>query len=100
MKPFAIRCGTPDCDWSYKMHGMGEDQLRLCHAEFRKHCMQRHDLQEWDTTPHVHFDQDVAAPPQIGEGRKRGPGKLVTDAHQAWADVARSECCDLLMNRH
>jgi hypothetical protein len=38
------------------MHDMGEDQLRLCYSEFRKHYIQRHDLQEWDTTPHVHLD--------------------------------------------
>ena len=56
MKPFVIRCGTPDCEWGHKMHDMGEDQLRLCYSEFRKHCMQRHDLREWDTTPHVHLD--------------------------------------------
>ncbi len=49
IKPFVIRCGTPDCEWGYKMHDMGEDQLRLCYSEFRKHCMQRHGLQEWDT---------------------------------------------------
>jgi hypothetical protein len=35
------------------MHDMGQDQLRLCYSEFRKHCIQRHDVQEWDTTPHV-----------------------------------------------
>jgi len=27
MKPFVIRCGTPDCDWGHKMYDMGEDQL-------------------------------------------------------------------------
>jgi hypothetical protein len=53
---FVIRCGTPDCDWGHEMHDMGEDRLRLCYSEFRKHCIQRHDLQEWDTTPQVHLD--------------------------------------------
>jgi hypothetical protein len=53
---FVIRCGTPDCDWGKKMCDLGEVQLRLCYSEFRKHCIQRHDLQEWDTTPHVHLD--------------------------------------------
>jgi hypothetical protein len=53
---FVIRCGTPDCDWGKKMCDLGEDQLRLCYSEFRKHCVQRHDLQEWDSTPHVHLD--------------------------------------------
>jgi hypothetical protein len=38
------------------MHDMGEDQLQLCYAEFRKHCIQKYDLPEWDTTPHVHLD--------------------------------------------
>src|SRR5258708_2613808 len=53
---FVIRCGTPDCGWGHKMRDMGEDQLRLCYSEFRKHCIQRHNIQEWDTTPHVHLD--------------------------------------------
>jgi len=30
--------------------------LRRCYAEFRKHCIQTHDLQEWDTPPHVYLD--------------------------------------------
>jgi hypothetical protein len=38
------------------MYDMGEDQLGLCYAEFRKHCIQRHDLQEWDMASHMHFD--------------------------------------------
>jgi hypothetical protein len=38
------------------MHDMGEDQLRLCYAEFRKHCIQRHDVPEWDTTSLMHLD--------------------------------------------
>ena len=53
---FIIRCGTPDCEWGHKMHGVSEDQLRFCYGEFRKHCIQRHNLREWDTTPHVHLD--------------------------------------------
>jgi hypothetical protein len=50
VKTFVIRCGTPDCDLGKKMCDLGEEQLRLCYSEFRKHCIQRHDLQEWDTT--------------------------------------------------
>jgi len=38
------------------MHHMGEGQLRLCYSEFRKHCIQRHDLQEWDATSQMHLD--------------------------------------------
>jgi len=35
---FVFRCGTPDCDWGKKMCDLGEEQLRLCYSEFRKHC--------------------------------------------------------------
>jgi hypothetical protein len=52
----AASCGVQVCDWGHKMHDMGEDQLRLCYAEFRKHRVQRHDLQEWDTTSLMHLD--------------------------------------------
>jgi len=38
------------------MCDLAEDHLRLCYTEFREHCIQRHDLQEWDTTPHVRLD--------------------------------------------
>ena len=47
MKSFVNRCGTPDCDWGKKMCDLGEDQLRLCYPEFRKHCVERHHL--WET---------------------------------------------------
>jgi len=53
MKPFVIRCETPDCDWGHKMHGVGEDQLRFCYSKFREHCIQRHDLEEWDSPVHL-----------------------------------------------
>ena len=56
MKSFVIRCGTPDCEWGRKMCDLGEEQLLLCYSEFRKHCIQRHDLQEWDMSSHVHLD--------------------------------------------
>ena len=56
VKSFVIRCGTPDCDWGKKMCDLGEEQLRLCYSEFRKHCVHRHDLQEWDATPQAHLD--------------------------------------------
>jgi hypothetical protein len=41
---FVIRCGTPDCEWGKKMADLCANQLNLCYAEFRKHCIQRHDL--------------------------------------------------------
>ena len=48
MKSLLIRCGTPDCDWGHKVSDLSEEQLNLCYSEFRKHRMQRHDLQEWE----------------------------------------------------
>jgi hypothetical protein len=47
---FVIRCGTPDCDWGDRVSDLGQEQLKLCYSEFRKHCVQRHDFHEWDTT--------------------------------------------------
>jgi hypothetical protein len=38
------------------MHDLGEDRLRLCYSEFRKHCIERHDLQVWDSTPQLYLD--------------------------------------------
>jgi len=56
VKPFVIRCGTPDCEWGHKVAELSDVQLKLCYSEFRKHCIHRHDLREWDTTSHVHLD--------------------------------------------
>jgi hypothetical protein len=39
----------------HKMHEMGEDQLRLCY-EVSQASIQRHNLQEWETTSHMHWD--------------------------------------------
>jgi hypothetical protein len=51
-----IRSGTPDCDWGHKVSDLDEDQLDLCYSEFRKHCIQRHELEEWDTTSYMRLD--------------------------------------------
>jgi hypothetical protein len=56
VKSFVIRCGTPDCDWGHRLSDLGQEQMELCYSEFRKHCMQRHDLQESDSTSHMHLD--------------------------------------------
>jgi hypothetical protein len=56
VKTFVIRYGTPGCDWGHKMQALGQEQLQLCYAEFRKHCIQTHDIPEWDTTPQVYLD--------------------------------------------
>jgi len=46
----------PDCDWGYRVSELSDEQLKLCYSGFRKHCIQRHDLQEWDTTSHIYLD--------------------------------------------
>ena len=51
-----IRCGTPDSDWGHRVPDLGEEELELCSSEFRKHCIQRHGIQEWDTTLYMHLD--------------------------------------------
>jgi hypothetical protein len=56
VKSIVIRCGTPDCDWGHKVSDLSDEQLKLCYSEFRKHCMQRHGLQEWDTTSYMNLD--------------------------------------------
>lgn len=49
LEAFIIRCGTPDCEWGRRVSDlMTEKELKLCYSEFRKHCIQRHGLQEWD----------------------------------------------------
>jgi hypothetical protein len=48
VKFLVIRCGTPDCDWGHRVSDLDQDQLDPCYSEFRKHCMQTHDLQEWE----------------------------------------------------
>jgi hypothetical protein len=41
-----IRCSTPDCDWGHRVQDLSEEQLNLCYSEFRKHCIERRELQE------------------------------------------------------
>jgi len=53
---FAIRFGTPDCDWGKKMSDLSADQLDLCYAKFRKHCIQAHGLEESVTEARMHLD--------------------------------------------
>ena len=51
-----IRCGTPGCDWGYRVQDLGEEQLDLCYSEFRKHCIQLHGFEEWNTDAHMRLD--------------------------------------------
>jgi len=56
-----IRCGTPDCEWGFQIHDLGEVSLEACFSDFQKHCVKIHgvnkgnaadclmhlDLQQW-----------------------------------------------------
>ena len=53
---FVIRCATPNCDWGKNMPELSEEQLDLCYSEFRKHCIQIHCLQDWDTDAQMRLD--------------------------------------------
>jgi len=33
----------------HRVSELSDEQMKLCFSEFRKHCMQRHGLQEWGT---------------------------------------------------
>jgi hypothetical protein len=41
---FAIRCGTPDCDWGFTMPDLSEVALDLCYAAFLRHCAEMRGL--------------------------------------------------------
>jgi hypothetical protein len=54
---FAIRCGTPDCDWGFPMPDLSEPSFDACYADFQKHCVQRHGLTSENTVDHqMHLD--------------------------------------------
>jgi hypothetical protein len=44
--PGHICCGTPDCDWGFHLPDTSEANMNKCYAEFRKHCIERHGLDE------------------------------------------------------
>ena len=50
------RIAFPDSCSFHTRVKLSDEQLKLCYSEFRKHCIQRHDLQEWDTTSHICLD--------------------------------------------
>jgi hypothetical protein len=56
VKSFVLRCEHLIATGTTKCMAWGEDQLRLCYSEFHKHCIERHDLQEWDTTSQMHLE--------------------------------------------
>jgi len=53
---FVIRCGTPDCEWGKKRADLSAEQINLCYWEFRKHCIQTHGLEEWNTMAQMHLN--------------------------------------------
>jgi hypothetical protein len=53
---FAIRCGTPDCDWGFHMPDLGELALESCYSSFRRHCVEIDGLSEADSEAQVFLD--------------------------------------------
>jgi hypothetical protein len=51
-----IRCGTPDCDWAFKMPDLSGWRIKKCYADFREHCIDRHHLHESDTGALMFFN--------------------------------------------
>jgi hypothetical protein len=54
-----IRCGTPDCDWGFRLPDLQEGSVERCYAEFRSHCIERHGLDEADNEAKMFFDLDA-----------------------------------------
>jgi hypothetical protein len=65
VKSLVIRRGSPDCNWGHRVSDLGQEQMELCFSEFRKHCLRRHDLREWDMTSHLHLDLEKWMPALI-----------------------------------
>jgi hypothetical protein len=55
MKDYAIRCGTPDCDWGFPVVDPRNTAER-CYEEFQEHCVERHDLRETDINALMYLD--------------------------------------------
>lgn len=51
-----IRCGTPDCDWGFRLPNLSEYRLKKCYAKFREHCVETHDLRETDINARMFLD--------------------------------------------
>jgi len=51
-----IRCGTPDCDWGFRLPDMAPWRMERCYAEFREHCVETHALRETDINAQMYFN--------------------------------------------
>jgi hypothetical protein len=54
-----IRCATPDCDWGHPMPSISswdESDTDKCRDAFRQHCVERHQLAEYDTQSLIWLD--------------------------------------------
>lgn len=51
-----VRCGIPDCDWGFRLPDISEKWLDRCYAEFRKHCIKSHRLENTDADSEVFID--------------------------------------------
>jgi hypothetical protein len=51
-----IRCGTPDCDWGFRLPDMSAWRIERCYAKCREHCIERHALRKNDTDAQMFFD--------------------------------------------
>jgi hypothetical protein len=56
MKGIVIRCGTPDCDWGYRVPDLIDPWITKCYAAFREHCIEWHQLDPDDTERFMQFD--------------------------------------------
>jgi hypothetical protein len=54
-----IRCGTPECDWGFRLPDMAAWRIERCYAEFKKHCAERHGLLETDMNAEMYLDLKV-----------------------------------------
>ena len=51
-----IRCGTPDCDWGFSLPDVSTERIERCYAEFREHCIERHQLENTDVDSQMLLD--------------------------------------------
>jgi hypothetical protein len=51
-----IRCSTPDCDWSFGLPDLSAERIERCYAEFRMHCIERHQLEVTSVDSQMYLD--------------------------------------------
>ena len=53
---FAIRCGTPDCEWGFPMSDLAPEKLDACYRAFFRHCVEVHGVSVDAPNIDVHLD--------------------------------------------